>query len=234
MVSARYAEYIELIEQASHTLPFESENFLIDTVIKHINQFLTGNVVVSTELPVGAGIVDVVAGQIENRPKNKFNYETLTRTEAYVLSHLYYKQRLRLDTIARRTELPIAVVENVLVKLHSGGYCTTSGQCYIRTKPLVNNLVAIEGKIKNWKRALQQAIRNQLFSSQSFVALDAKYSKPAIQNIMIFEKYHIGLAIVFRSGFIHVIYSPPHTHPIAPIMPIIAETALLERICSLE
>lgn len=233
MVSAKLADYSELIEQASKTIPFDSEDYLIEIVIKQIHQFLDGNVVVSTELPVGAGVVDIVAGQIKDCSRKEFCYQTLTRTQAYILSHLYYKRRLKLTTIARRTELPIEFVKNTLITLCQGGYCIASGQCYVRTS-LVTSLIAIEGKIRDWKRALQQAIRNQLFSSQSFVAIDAKYSQPALKNILLFKKHHIGLAIVFRSGSIQVVYSPPNSHPLASVMPIIAETALLERTSLLE
>lgn len=229
-----FTKHNDLINSISKTSPFESERQLIDIVVKEIHHIVNGDVFTSTELPVGAGIVDVIAGCIKHIPQDSIARQALTGSEAYVLSHLYYRKRLKVETIVSRTELPRNLVENLLTILCRKGFCKTTGKCYLRTEPLLGNLVAIEGKIKDWKGALQQAVRNQLFSSQSFIAIDARHSRPALKNLMLFKKHHVGLILVFRSGFIRIVYRPPHLEPLASVMPILAEAALLERMSSLE
>lgn len=222
--------HIDLLEKTSGADAFNSERDLISVVIEQINHFMEGtNVFASTELPIGAGTVDIVAGKI-TRAHRARNHVSLASFEAYILAHLYFKQRLKASTVARKVDLPLQDVENTLIRLCDKGYCVTSNQCYLRSKTFVDGLIAIEGKIKNWRRALQQASRNRLFSSQSFVALDAKYSKPALKQIDLFREARVGLAIVFREGQVSVLYKPPKSRPLAPVLPIIAESALLGRV----
>lgn len=60
-------------------------------------------------------------------------------------------------------------------------------------KPIVETIISIEAKLKNWQRALQQACRYRNFSNYSFVLLEEKYSNPAIKNIDSFHSFGIGL-----------------------------------------
>jgi len=53
--------------------------------------------------------------------------------------------------------------------------------------------IAIEFKLKNWKRALSQAFKYRSFANLSFVILDNAFIKPALKNIELFEKSNIGL-----------------------------------------
>lgn len=223
-------EFDGLKSRMSISTPFESEARLINVVLNQITQFTEGNnIVKSTELPIGAGIVDVVAGhRISQIDSSK--YESLTDLEAYLLSRLYFKQRLTLQSIIHRAQLPAKIVGKTLEQLVHKRYSTVSGNCYLRGETNIQNLIAIEGKTKNWKRALTQANRNRLFTSQTFVALDARYARPALQNIDLFMEAKVGLAVVFWDGDISIAYKPPKADPIAPIMPILAESALLERI----
>lgn len=69
-------------------------------------------------------------------------------------------------------------------------------------------IVAIEVKIKNWKRALQQAYRNKLFADYAYVALPKKFSTPAITNIKTFRQAGVGL-LVIQENNIKTYYTPP-------------------------
>lgn len=61
-------------------------------------------------------------------------------------------------------------------------------------------IVAIEFKLKNWKRALQQAFRYRSFSCESYVFLDGAFISSAIKNIEEFERFNIGLCGVTEDG----------------------------------
>ena len=66
---------------------------------------------------------------------------------------------------------------------------------------VTNNVVAIEAKLKNWKRALFQARRYKKFSDFTYVLLDERYANPAISNIEEFKINNIGLITMNNSGF---------------------------------
>lgn len=226
MTTISEREFPNLIEKGASSIPFKSEDLLISAVINKIDQFIDGdNIMAFKEIIIGAGTVDVVAGQVEKIPD--MPCESLLDMEAYVLSKLHLKKGLTAKTIAYRTLLPLDEATKILYNLTYKGYCELSGNCYLRSKSHIHALAAIEGKIKNWKRALTQAHRNRLFTSQTFVALDAKYSKPALENINVFRRSRVGLAIVFSDGEVCVIYKPPKTQPLAPVMPFIAESMFL-------
>jgi len=59
--------------------------------------------------------------------------------------------------------------------------------------PILDNVISIEAKLKNWHRALNQAYRYKRFSNFTFVLLEEKYSNPAIKNLDLFERMGVGL-----------------------------------------
>lgn len=220
----------ELITKTKTSIPFKRESNLIQIVIESMEQFVSGqDVYASTEIPVFSGIVDIIGGRVERKPVHTDEDHRIFGIDACVLSSLYYKQRLKLETIVRRADLDHDIVQASMERLCRLGYSVQSGNCYLRSRPFIADIVSIEGKRKDWKRALQQAYRNKLFSTRSFVAMDARHARPALRNIQKFQSAEVGLAIVFSNGEIATVYTPPYRKPSAPIMPIIAETTLIER-----
>ena len=69
------------------------------------------------------------------------------------------------------------------------------------------NLISIEAKLKNWKRALIQAYRYRSFSEQSYVYMDNDYIEAPLENISEFKKYNIGLAGVLNDS-IKIYFEP--------------------------
>lgn len=75
------------------------------------------------------------------------------------------------------------------------------------------DIVSIEFKLKNWKRALQQAFRYKTFSNESYVFMDQRYAKNAVAHIDSFRKYNIGLCGVTEDELI-MYYEPINKQPI--------------------
>ena len=70
--------YAELLQETTKTDAFESEANLISIVVSEIHKFLEGdNVFASKELPIGAGIVDVVAGHINQTSPRRNGHPSL-------------------------------------------------------------------------------------------------------------------------------------------------------------
>lgn len=74
----------------------------------------------------------------------------------------------------------------------------------IRTAPNLRRHIttaySIELKLKNWKRALEQAHRGRSFSEYQYVVMDSDYISRALENSEKFENLGVGLVSVSDSG----------------------------------
>lgn len=88
------------------------------------------------------------------------------------------------------------------------------------------NLISIEAKLKNWKRALIQAYRYRSFSEQSYVYMDNDYIGAPLENISEFKKYNIGLAGVLNDS-IKIYFEPTAMEPFSEQLYIKAKDVFL-------
>lgn len=70
------------------------------------------------------------------------------------------------------------------------------------------NIITIEVKLKNWKRALQQAYKYRSFSDIAFICMDEKNIKPALENIDMFKRSNIGLLSIDKNNKVKIYYEP--------------------------
>ncbi len=75
-----------------------------------------------------------------------------------------------------------------------------------------DELICIEAKLKNWKRALIQAYKYRTFSQKSYVYMDEDYIKSPLENIDEFKKFNVGLAGVSNER-INIYYEPKIEQP---------------------
>jgi hypothetical protein len=217
-----------------------SEADLIGTVLGNLEHFLSkpDPYVGSQEVGIGAGTVDIVLGaaDIKNllaRVANE-NVDKLDGLATVILSRLYLNRSLRASSIAKRVKMELGVVEAALERLLEWELCIQpTWDTYVRA-PITAHLkylVSIEGKLQHWKMALIQACRNRLFSTVSYVVLDAHYSRPAIKALEEFKARNIGLAVA-RSGeqSILIIHRPAPEPPISNVFEVMAKEAITARL----
>lgn len=72
---------------------------------------------------------------------------------------------------------------------------------------LTSNVISIEAKLKDWKRALAQANRYKRFSKYSFVLIDEANSSAAIKHIASFQELNIGL-VSFDGQSVRILHTP--------------------------
>ena len=79
---------------------------------------------------------------------------------------------------------------------------------------MINNkeIISIEAKLKNWKRALIQAYRYRSFSKKAYVFMDNDYIDAPLEKIEEFKKFNIGLAGVSNEK-IEIYYEPEEKEP---------------------
>lgn len=75
-----------------------------------------------------------------------------------------------------------------------------------------DEIICIEAKLRNWKRAIRQAYRYKSFSEESYVFMDEAYIDSPLKNIEEFKKYNIGLCGVSKES-INVYYKPLDNKP---------------------
>ncbi|MFH2141517.1 MAG: hypothetical protein ABIJ97_03780 [Bacteroidota bacterium] len=83
---------------------------------------------------------------------------------------------------------------------------------YAKQKQEVS-IISFELKLKNWKKAAKQAFRYKSFSNIAYVVLCSKNVNAALNNIELFEKYNIGLAIFDTDSDFEILYKPESGKP---------------------
>ncbi|MCK9282577.1 MAG: hypothetical protein M0P71_18325 [Melioribacteraceae bacterium] len=79
-------------------------------------------------------------------------------------------------------------------------------------------VISFELKLKDWKRAAKQAFRYKSFSNIAYVVLSSKSVNSALNNIELFERYHIGLAKFDNESDFEILYKPESSKPFSDIL----------------
>lgn len=77
----------------------------------------------------------------------------------------------------------------------------------------INHIIAIELKLKNWKKALIQAFKYRNFANQSYVIIDEKNLSNAVKNIDNFKQSNIGLASFNKNKELRIHFYPNSNDP---------------------
>lgn len=97
------------------------------------------------------------------------------------------------------------------------GFVHEVGDGKIQTAPHLRRHVttsySIELKLKNWKKALEQAIRGKSFADYQFVALPSENVLRAVDHIEDFEEHSVGLIEISRDGEYFVHHWPERQSP---------------------
>lgn len=106
---------------------------------------------------------------------------------------------------------------NILKGLEAAGYIKRiDWNSYIKIenyKSFCKELIAVELKISDWKRAVYQALMNQCFANESYIALCEKYLKRATRRIRDFETKGIGIFSISDKGEIDLILTAKNDKP---------------------
>ena len=85
-------------------------------------------------------------------------------------------------------------------------------------------IITIEVKLKNWKRALQQAYKYRSFSDVAFICMDEKNVKQALDNLDLFKKCNIGLLTINSKNKIKIYFEPTMDHAFVENLRDVAES----------
>ena len=164
-----------------------------------------------SELDGIQGRADIVDVRIRELPPN-VNPEALavslrSPTKARILSILRHGAPRTKAYIARNTGLSDRALQGHIRALQSAGIIEIHGNMAVSLSfPLPHSMVEIvayEGKISNWRRALHQALGYRSFSHSVSVVMPAAGAKNASKVAAIFRLNGIGLISVDEDGTNH-------------------------------
>ncbi len=167
------------------------------------------------EVDLGFGIADLVISKL--RANTPTATERLTYFDAVIYKIIESKKEISFQKLREITKADITSINRSLNKLIKDSYINKNDSLITFRKTyqgITNDSIAIEAKLKNWKRALDQAFRYKWFAKKSFVVLDSVYIKPAIAHIDQFKKLNVGLAEISKFGIIHLHFNPVKKDPI--------------------
>lgn len=204
--------------KSSSTDRFATEDNLVTLFEKVVGRKLNKNKYgIMTELECGDGIADIVLYELRKDWERALPLGNIPPRWTYALRKLPYRKNFSTDEflaknlISRNTGLKIL---NLFTELN---YCVKKGKhtwCKVKQPPpMINNILAVEAKLRHWQRALKQALRYCDYASQSWVLLDEYSIKPAVANKHEFERLNIGLATISTSGVITTYYEPRFRQP---------------------
>ena len=197
-----------------------------------------GTRVYIAELDGLQGRPDLVVGDIRAIPDG-VDHQILASalvspTKAFILSLLRYGACRRLAFLANVTALPNRSLGRHLGQLQEAGIVRVDTNCTVSLAvPLswsMAHIVAYEGKLSNWRRALHQAIGYRSFSQSVRIVMPAKGAKHAHQLAGVFKNTGIGLIAMDDDGNPRIEIRSRNRRPASRRLYLMAVGAILARL----
>jgi hypothetical protein len=208
-------------------MKFKAEKDLVILLKQSIRDlFRDDSTEIFEEVSLGYGIADVVISKlISSKDKITFTPKlTLNLFDINIYNIIYNYNRVTYALILNITRSSRKDILTSLDKLIYNNYITNFNGFYLIDKgyefPFSLN-IAIEAKLKDWKRALKQAYRYKWFADYSYVVMDKYYLSAAMKNIESYRRYNVGLASITVDGKVERHFDPARNKPIDPKMQIL-------------
>jgi hypothetical protein len=129
---------------------------------------------------------------------------------AYALHCLPHEEPFTSNYLAALANVSLASARSVLRIFGESGFCEQVPQSsqWIKTsqpEPIATRIVAVEAKLRDWRRALYQAAQHGAYATHSWVVLDLAALPNARRYVHEFESRGIGLAGLSTDGEIEVV-----------------------------
>lgn len=194
---------------------FETELQMQKEFIKLLNSNKKQNQNILEEFNARFGNVDVVMTDYDNLKitMTKSQAEILSNySTALVVAFLHRNKAHTFNYLVDKTGYTEEYLLSILATLKKENIVLEENNKFIICDDFkFPNLkfTAYELKLKQWKKAILQAIKNKNFAYQSYVVMpDSIASKLYKNNSMIFEEYDIGLIGIENSSLKYYIHSP--------------------------
>lgn len=146
-------------------------------------------------LAIGAGMPDLVV--VSFKPQ-VYALAHIEMPKEHILAYLRAVVRARIETISERIRQPEETIIRCLkglVEIEAVSKDASTFSLSPTWRKILPEIVTIEAKVTNWRRAVEQAARNSIFSHRSFIALPAPIAQ-RIQAEPLLKKLGVGLLSV--------------------------------------
>jgi DNA-binding MarR family transcriptional regulator len=218
---------------------FENEQLLVNEIVSALEfgrfklprKAKQSNMKVLREVNLGYGIADLVIALYKNIDSSRKVF--LNSTQIKILRIVEENPGIAIKAIINKTGASGKVISASLSVLSNENLiCVRDGEITSQGKYVssLTNSIAIEAKLKDWRRALKQAYRYKWFSERSYVCLPSTNIKPATSNLDFFKQMQVGLVSVCKDSGINILYDPKPAKPICKEMNLLLNECLLNTI----
>lgn len=191
---------------------------MVSAYLKSNSEKFGSSRVTLSEFDSANGVADLVEITLRRDWAQNMALGGINPRWAYALAKLPYRRIFSVEDFITLTGFSKNTALTVLTSFSDKGFCTKGSLAgtwikLVQPKPLAKEIIAIEAKLINWRRALSQAYRYLDYAHRSWVLLDAARSGGALENIDRFQRLNIGLMIYQKNGVVKRIYSPQKAHP---------------------
>jgi len=204
-------------------MKFQAESDLVETLKTCLkSNYGRSQIKILEEVSLGYGIADIVISELRTDClATNLSEDALDYNDINIFTVIKNAKIISLEGIIEVTRCHKRLVSQSIKKLITQGYIKVINDIFSLNGNYQMSFIrnfAIEAKLKDWKRALKQAYRYKWFAEYAFVVLDAHYSKAALKNLSVFEKYNVGLASVTVGGKLKRHFNPRKEMPLDPKM----------------
>lgn len=150
-------------------------------------------------VPVGAGSPDLI---IASCRKEISRYDDVQTVSHIILGYLRSVGRAKTSTISNRVGLSSRSLETVLECLESNNILFVEGET-VNLDPawrdILRDVVAIEVKVSDWRKAISQAVRNKVLAHRSYIALPTTLAR-RVSEETILRTHGIGVIAISEDG----------------------------------
>jgi hypothetical protein len=185
------------------------------------------------------GIADIVFARFDDdaariRGEGQLSGAYRDRAEVAILLALDEEETRSsgaIASIAALSDSTVASKLRSLVRAGAADRCDAGG--WVRRAPFPCRLAeatAVELKLANWRRALDQAARYRAFADRTTVVMSEQHGRAALQQAAAFAFNRVGLSVLSEEGQTQTIIEPEAMPPFDPIARFLAGERLWARL----
>ena len=168
---------------------------------------------VVTELETPNGIVDIAFFRLRKDWRNHAVIGSFPSRWAYAFHKIPYRRRFSINNVALLAGTSQRRARSAVLEFEHLGLCKLGkdGQHWYKIRQprmAIHELISVEAKLRDWRRALDQATRYLYYSDQAWVLLDDTSVQTARQIINDFEFRNVGLASISTAGVVTKYFLP--------------------------
>lgn len=182
---------------------FIRESDLVDSFLEGKTNYISkvlnrkqGRFFCVTEFDSQFGVADIVLGTFQKYKRVKASSDEGKHSWCIPLFFIRKGEVFTAQDFSERFGYSLGYSKKMLNYYMRTGFVVRKEYLYRLVKEyeyILEDVIAIEAKLKNWKRALEQAKRYKKFANLSYVLLDEVNIGPALKNIREFKNSNIGL-----------------------------------------